>query len=390
MERVTLREVFGIEGRSFNWGQVAMLVNAYLFSRFFYWYFILFPFKFGRDFPNLFGWLYQSAILLSFLILAVLLFRFISSIPLALVLSAVCHAPLHYVYHSVLSGVFGETDPLMEILGLQGMMIQGALYWIVPLGVLALALRFIKRLGVALIAGAIVGGLVYYAGWLHFIILAVPAVFDLRGIIGVVPQDALLGSLLWLGLYLTRKPPSTVGIGRISRPRFLGTLTATWGLYLYFGWIVLGSFSEQLQFGDVTSGGLVSVAVMGLLGICGVVVGCIFVHRMWASIQDGHARTSPGKAVGYLFIPIYDLYWIFQVFRGFSKDFNRLIARHSLAIKPLPVTLFTVFPVLFLLRAIPVVGLIILCTAYFVFLVLVSKTCDAINAVPETVVSLGA
>ena len=33
---------------------------------------------------------------------------------------------------------------------------------------------------------------------------------------------------------------------------------------------------------------------------------------------------SPGKAVGFLFIPFFNYYWIFVVFRGFAVEFNKL------------------------------------------------------------------
>lgn len=54
----------------------------------------------------------------------------------------------------------------------------------------------------------------------------------------------------------------------------------------------------------------------------------VLLYRLWKIIQDGVTRTTPGKAVGYLFIPGYNLYWYFRAFRGFSIETNAFIDRH--------------------------------------------------------------
>ena len=115
---------------------------------------------------------------------------------------------------------------------------------------------------------------------------------------------------------------------------------------------------------------------------------------MWDSIQDGYARTSPGKAVGFLFIPLFNLYWIFLAIWGFSQDFNRYIKRHGMTIKPLPENLF------WAAIALPLVAigtaamageyrsvflLVISSLMYVLFLVLilviVGKVCDGVNSI---------
>jgi hypothetical protein len=54
----------------------------------------------------------------------------------------------------------------------------------------------------------------------------------------------------------------------------------------------------------------------------------ILIYHFWKAIQDGYARTSAGKAVGFLFIPVFFYYWIFVVFYGLSQDLNAFIKRH--------------------------------------------------------------
>jgi hypothetical protein len=102
-----------------------------------------------------------------------------------------------------------------------------------------------------------------------------------------------------------------------------------------------------------------------LFSIAGAVIYLSLVYKMWASIQDGNARMSPGKAIGFLFIPLFQVFWFFQVWWGFSKDYNNYRRRHSLQI---------------LLAWIPFLGLAGLIADWILFLVIVSSVCDAVNA----------
>src|SRR5215472_4189380 len=53
-------------------------------------------------------------------------------------------------------------------------------------------------------------------------------------------------------------------------------------------------------------------AIGDILSLYGGIALLVLIYQMWQSIQDGHARTTPGKAVGFLFIPFFNLYWMFQ------------------------------------------------------------------------------
>lgn len=54
----------------------------------------------------------------------------------------------------------------------------------------------------------------------------------------------------------------------------------------------------------------------------------ILLYKYWQNIQDGFASTTPGKAVGFMFIPFFNFYWMFRVFWGLAKDLNRYIVHH--------------------------------------------------------------
>ena len=68
--------------------------------------------------------------------------------------------------------------------------------------------------------------------------------------------------------------------------------------------------------------------VSTIVGFAGAVVTYVLLYRLWQVNQDGRASTTPGKAVGFLFIPIFQLYWFFRAYPGLALDQNRYIAEH--------------------------------------------------------------
>tara|TARA_R110000850_G_scaffold14189_16_gene45506 strand:+ start:1661 stop:2530 length:870 start_codon:yes stop_codon:yes gene_type:complete len=54
------------------------------------------------------------------------------------------------------------------------------------------------------------------------------------------------------------------------------------------------------------------------------IVSLVYLHRVWSHIQElGTARTTPGKAIGFLFIPFFNLYWMFIAYSAWAEDFNK-------------------------------------------------------------------
>lgn len=93
-----------------------------------------------------------------------------------------------------------------------------------------------------------------------------------------------------------------------------------------------------------------------------IVAMCFFWHRAWRSIQDGRARTTPGKAVGFMFIPVFNLYWAFVLLAGFAKDYNAFCRRHHITGRPEPLpegyflTVAVMWVIVVLLRWLPIIG----------------------------------
>jgi len=81
---------------------------------------------------------------------------------------------------------------------------------------------------------------------------------------------------------------------------------------------VIAGHSELLE--AATISGIFS----GLFNITYSVFLFIFIYKTWKFLSKD-SDISPGKAVGLLFIPFYNFYWFFVVFRGFAKRVNKLI-----------------------------------------------------------------
>ena len=147
--------------------------------------------------------------------------------------------------------------------------------------------------------------------------------------------------------------------------------------------------------------------------VCSVLIELTLFYKMWAAIQDDQASLSPAKAVGFLFIPVFNIYWALLMVTGFVEDYNAFIRRWSVKTSNLPMSLFLIYAFAFILTATVLttpmicvfafVGLISRAfigytlaswslffvafaagIAHFISYILVAmKTCNAINALLE-------
>ena len=126
-------------------------------------------------------------------------------------------------------------------------------------------------------------------------------------------------------------------------------------------------------------GVLALLVFMGLVGVLITVVVLRFVHRIWTAVQDGHARMSPGQAVGYQFIPLFNFYWVFQVWAGFASDFNAMARRRGLTLPRLRPGLFAAVIVLGMLSALPYLAVVGV-ASFALAVALFRRVCDGVNA----------
>ena len=134
--------------------------------------------------------------------------------------------------------------------------------------------------------------------------------------------------------------------------------------------------------------GVQLLAILGILGfvqflIVQMIYTFVMLWKMWSAIQDGNARATPGKAIGFLFIPFFNVYWVFQVWGGFPRDYNNYVDRQRLAVPHLSAGVFTAYPVIILLTAIPFLGIIAVLVNMFLFVAIIGRTCDAVNALAD-------
>ena len=178
----------------------------------------------------------------------------------------------------------------------------------------------------------------------------------------------------------------------MSKKIYAGIFSASLGLFLFLGLStgIAVLIQDLVWFQEAPGPGVQIIVVLGILGFAQflmvqMIYTFVILWKMWNSIQDGHARTTPGKAIGFLFIPLFNLYWVFQIWGGFPTDYNNYVNRYQLPIPYLSSRLFTAYPVLMLLTSIPFLGILASVVNMFVFLGIVCGTCDAVNALVVSV-----
>ena len=129
---------------------------------------------------------------------------------------------------------------------------------------------------------------------------------------------------------------------------------------------------------------LASSILLLLLGCAAILFGAtiwyLLLYRAWSAIQDGNASTTPEKAVGFIFIPFYNFYWIFKAWYGFARDYNRYIERHALNTPKLEESLFLAFCILFICGMVPFLSYLAGLPFLAIFIITANKTIDAINS----------
>ncbi len=129
---------------------------------------------------------------------------------------------------------------------------------------------------------------------------------------------------------------------------------------LFFIIILLGQIVGLLLYADVfiekiiTNDGL--YIGVSLYTIFSALVFLRFIYVAWDSIQIYNVRTTPGKAVGFLFIPVFNFYWIFQVFVGLASDFNNVVIQDHSNSQRIPTELPITICILFF---IPIIGTVV-------------------------------
>jgi hypothetical protein len=102
--------------------------------------------------------------------------------------------------------------------------------------------------------------------------------------------------------------------GPVSKPFYLGSVVASYVLIVPLA--TMAVFVAGEHSGDVPAWQAAQAAV----GICLGVVLLRLWYRAWATLPPARARASPRRAIGLLFVPVFNLYWVFQLSAGFAAD----------------------------------------------------------------------
>jgi hypothetical protein len=267
--------------------------------------------------------------------------------------------------------------------------LYSGLWVVIFFGSLILALRWIQIPWLALCVGAIVGSVLNsfiqpLLGWVVFG-RDLELGFTVRFLPFTIISTALFGLAFFWVLRLTSTKSLERADGESPLPRgfYVGTLLVTYGIAFVVSAAVILFMQFKVWGHDDAVPSLLSLLIAGLLLVYGMVIFSILIYRMWAAIQDGHARTTPGKAVGFLFIPFFNLYWVFQALPGYATDYNRYLERNSLNNPKLPRGLFITYVILDFAALIPFVGLLLVLINFVIALSMVSKVCNAVNVLPH-------
>ncbi len=136
---------------------------------------------------------------------------------------------------------------------------------------------------------------------------------------------------------------------------------------------------QEEEYSNTEIGGGIAVLILIALAGASVIFAGIYAYvilfRAWYCLQPGGARTTPGAAVGFLFVPIYSLYWVFVAYGGWAKDWNRIRASYQ-NLRTTPI----VSENLFLIGFISMVTVIGTPVAIVCFIMIHKQMCDAINS----------
>ena len=158
-------------------------------------------------------------------------------------------------------------------------------------------------------------------------------------------------------------------------------IVLTIALYAFVAALIVSVFFIKPSVGNMAAILLVLCFVTGALTILVLVMYNILLYRMWKQIQDLPARHRAGEAVGLLFVPIFNLYWLFVAFHGLSRELNRYIRIRGVDAAPVGEGLTLATCILLLLSILPYVGFVVSPLATIFWLISLSQMAQVSAAI---------
>jgi hypothetical protein len=101
-------------------------------------------------------------------------------------------------------------------------------------------------------------------------------------------------------------------------------------LFVIIGFVLLPQAALQAETNPTMM--MVVFGLFGVSALCSLIamiLQLMTLHRTWKCLSLSGATVTPGAAVGFLFIPFFNLYWLFRAFYGLSQEWNRITAAYE-------------------------------------------------------------
>lgn len=108
---------------------------------------------------------------------------------------------------------------------------------------------------------------------------------------------------------------------------YLAAILGLMAINLSMQYVITGPVDENMRFLFI-AGAMARIAT--------VVLFVYVVYRSWLVIGDRLTRPSPGMAAGFLFIPIFNIYWQFKAIASYPNQFMLFGQRYGIGANPPP------------------------------------------------------
>jgi serine/threonine protein kinase len=109
---------------------------------------------------------------------------------------------------------------------------------------------------------------------------------------------------------------------------------------------VISAIIAGLLWVPFSLGGISFSDLAGIVAICVLLSNILLLrvlYKSWTALPSKQARTTPGQAVGLMFVPFYNFYWAWNVFVGFAQDSNQYMKQADPQRQPQPVGFYIAF-----------------------------------------------
>ena len=165
----------------------------------------------------------------------------------------------------------------------------------------------------------------------------------------------------------------------ISKRFYLGTMIGS--MFAFICAIFASAFMAGMSEGGESAAADTLMLIGFLCVLVGVICWLALVHKLWSTIQYGNVRTTPGKAVALLFVPFFNIYWMFQVYWGWAVDYNNYIEDQGINAPRVSPGIPLAYCILAIASVIPLIGIITALFRVVLLFVFFNKAIDGANGV---------